>query len=73
MSVYLTRKFWEQTFERAFKTTAEVAASVLSVSAVVQDVDWALVGGSTAMATLLSLLFSIGSARIGADDSPSLV
>lgn len=44
---------------RAAKTFGQSAAGVLVSSAVVQDVDWALVIGSAALAALISLAFSL--------------
>ena len=44
---------------RAAKTFGQSAAAVLVSSAVVQDVDWALVLGSAALAALISLATSL--------------
>ena len=44
---------------RAAKTFGESAAAVLVSSVVIQDVDWALVLGSAALAALISLTISL--------------
>ena len=44
---------------RAAKTFGQSAAAVLVSSVVIQDVDWALVLGSAALAALISLTFSL--------------
>lgn len=44
---------------RAARTFGQSAAAVLVTSVVIQDVDWALVLGSAALAALISLTFSL--------------
>lgn len=66
-----TKAFWLDTLERAVKTAAQaVIASGLISTAV--SIDWQAITGIGLTAALLSVLTSIGSARVG-DDSPSLV
>lgn len=67
--------FWKQVAERALKTFAQAAVSLLAADGLgILDVDWAKVGSVAAMALLLSVLTSIVSAPMGPDkDSPSLV
>lgn len=70
-----TSAFWRASIERAVKTAAQAAATVMTV-------DWAdwfafqatleAVGGSALVAALFSLLTSIASAQVGAKGSPSL-
>lgn len=45
---------------RALKTAAQTAAAVIGVSAVMSDVDWAVVGSTALLAAILSLLTSLG-------------
>ena len=45
---------------RALKTAAQTAAAVIGVSALMQDVDWAVVGSTALLAASLSLLTSLG-------------
>lgn len=44
---------------RAIKTVAQTAVSLISVGAVMSDVDWAMVGSSSLLAGILSLLTSV--------------
>jgi hypothetical protein len=70
-----TAAFWLATFERAAKTAAQAAGTVL----VVDYTDWVTfqanagaVIGMAAIAAAFSVLTSIGSAGIGTKGSPSL-
>lgn len=73
MSIYVTRKFWVETAERALKTTAQAAIGAVGATALVQDLDWSIVGGTTLIATILSVLSSVASAPVSGSDTPSLV
>ena len=44
---------------RAIKTFAQTAASLITIGAVVKDIDWAIVFSSAAVAAIYSLLTSI--------------
>lgn len=44
---------------RAIKTVAQTAVSLIGVGAVMSDVDWAMVGSSSLLAGILSLLTSV--------------
>jgi len=69
-----TGEFWKQTVERAIKTAAQAAVAFFIVGeTVVQDVDWAIVGGGAAVAAIASVLTSLASAPFGPADTPSLV
>lgn len=68
----MTRAFWLAALERAAKTAAQCAVSLLGVGYVgVHDADWATVGSAAALAAVLSLLTSIGSDAVTAG-GPSL-
>ena len=54
-----TGKFWRDAAERAIRTAAQSAIAAIGTTAVVQDINWEIVGGTTLTATLLSLLMSI--------------
>lgn len=45
---------------RALKTAAQTAVATIGVSAVMQEVDWAVVGSTALLAAILSLLTSLG-------------
>lgn len=44
---------------RAIKTVAQTAAGVIGTSAVMGDVNWAMVGSSALLAGILSLITSV--------------
>ena len=44
---------------RAIKTAAQTACGVLATSALLSEVNWAVVGSSAAMAAIVSLLTSL--------------
>jgi len=69
-----TRSFWIQTFERAAKTFAQSLLTILGTGAGgLLDVGWKQALSVSALATILSVLFSIVSSGVGPDDGPSLV
>ena len=44
---------------RAVKTVAQTAVSLVSVGAVMSDIDWGMVGSASLLAGILSILTSI--------------
>lgn len=69
-----TVKFWRETAERAVKTGAQAALAFFVVGQTLfTEIDWAAVGGGTAIAVIASVLTSLASAPFGPEDSPSLV
>ena len=74
MSVYTTKAFWVAAGERAVKTAAQTAASILGVDALfsVADADWAQIGSVAAGAAVLSLVTSVASAEVAGTEGPSL-
>lgn len=68
-----TKTFWKDTAERAVKTFAQSMAAVLTAGVTgVLDVDWMNALSVSLLATLVSVLTSIGSGYVG-DDSASVV
>lgn len=74
MSAYLRAGFWIDALERAIKTSAQSAAAVLSAEAVdILSADWKAMLAVSGMAGLVSILTSVGSARIGTRGTASAV
>jgi len=67
-----TKAFWAAAGERAIKTAAQTAVSLLVVGATgVLDADWQAVASASGLAAVVSLLTSIGSDKL-TGDGPSL-
>lgn len=66
-----TRKFWQDTVERVIRTAAAVAAASISTTALIQDVDWAVVGGVTGLASLGTLLLALAAGTKANPDNAS--
>jgi len=74
MSDLVKAAFWKQTLERAVKTAAQSAIAAIGSAAAFNAVDWTVAGSTVLLATILSALMSIASARVSGDkESPSLV
>jgi hypothetical protein len=69
----LTTQFWKDAAERAVKTAAQAAIGAIGTTALIQSIDWSIVGGTVGIATVLSVLSSIGSSAVAEPDSASLV
>lgn len=68
-----TKSFVKDLAERAIKTFAQSAVAVLTAGATgVLDVDWINVLSVSLLATIISVLTSIGSGKVG-DDTASFV
>jgi len=69
-----TKEFWQAVLERAVKTFAQAfgAALVATGAASAWVIDWGLVSGTAGLATILSVLTSIGSGAITNEPGPSL-
>lgn len=69
-----TSLFWKLSAERAVKTFAQTLAGVLVVSGVgLFQADWRSAVSTAAMAAVVSILTSLGSVKVGPEDSPSVV
>lgn len=64
-------KFWKDATERVIRTAAQAAIGALGTTAVIQEVDWRIVGGTTAVAAITSLLMAIAAGSTGNPDSAS--
>ena len=67
------KRFWLDALERAIKTAAQTAAAVITDAVIIGGVDWRRVASVAAVATIASLLTSIGSHGITGKNSASLV
>ncbi|WP_280420652.1 holin [Nocardia carnea] len=70
-----TKKFWQDTAERATKTFVQAAIPIVTVSTFL-DPDWGSIAsgvGLAAVAAGMSVLTSIGSTLRGDSESPSLL
>ena len=64
--------FWRATAERAVKSFAQALLAVLSATSLgLLEVDWVTCLSTAGMATILSVLTSIGSSQIGEAGDPS--
>ena len=55
----LTKEFWVAAGIRALRTVAQTAVATIGTTAVIQDVNWLVVGSSALLAGILSVLTSI--------------
>lgn len=71
-SVLATGAFWLATGERAVKTAAQAAVTMIGTNAIgITEIDWAGLGSVAAFAGFASALSSLASAGIG-NSGPSL-
>jgi hypothetical protein len=64
--------YWKAVFERAVKTGCQASLSLLAAGVTILDIDWTQGAAVVATATLLSVLSSIASTRVGEFIGPSL-
>lgn len=55
----MTKEFWKAAGIRALRTICQTAVATIGTTAVIQDVNWLLVGSSSLLAGILSILTSI--------------
>ena len=55
----MTKEFWKAAAIRAIRTVAQTAIATIGTTAMIQDVNWAVVGSTALLAGLLSVLTSI--------------
>lgn len=55
----MSKKWWRAAGIRAVKTVAQTAIATIGTGAVLSDVDWLAVASASALAGVLSLLFSV--------------
>lgn len=55
----MNKDFWKATLIRAIKTICQTAVATIGTTAMIEDVNWALVLSASALAGILSILTSI--------------
>ena len=55
----MTKEFWKAAAIRAIRTVAQTAIATIGTTAMIQDVNWAVVGSTALLAGFLSVLTSI--------------
>lgn len=55
----MTKEFWKAALIRAVRTIAQTAVATIGTTAVMQDVNWIMVGSASLLAGILSVLTSI--------------
>jgi hypothetical protein len=69
-----TRKFWADAGERAVRAFSGAALSMLTGAGVgILDVNWLSVLSVSTLASVVSILMSITSSRVGVEDTASFV
>ena len=54
-----SKKFWECAIARCIRTVCQTALATLTTGAVLTDINWVMVGSSSALAGIVSILMSI--------------
>lgn len=55
----MTKEFWKAALIRAVRTIAQTAVATIGTTAAMQDVNWIMVGSTSLLAGILSILTSI--------------
>lgn len=55
----MTKQWWKAAGIRAIKTVAQTAVATIGMSALITDVNWIVVGSSSLLAGVISLLTSV--------------
>jgi hypothetical protein len=55
----MSKEFWKAAGIRALRTVCQTAVATIGTTAMIQDVDWIMVGSTSLLAGILSLLTSI--------------
>lgn len=55
----MTKEFWIAAGIRALRTVCQTAVAAIGTTAMIQDVNWILVGSTSLLAGILSILTSI--------------
>ena len=55
----MTKEFWKAALIRAVRTIAQTAVATIGTTAVMEEVNWIMVGSASLLAGVLSILTSI--------------
>ena len=55
----MTKEFWKAAGIRAIRTVCQTAIATIGTTAVIEDVNWLMVGSASLLAGILSILTSI--------------
>ena len=55
----MTKEFWKAALIRAIRTVAQTAVATIGTTMVMEEVNWIMVGSSSALAGIVSLLTSV--------------
>lgn len=55
----MTKEFWKAAGIRALRTFCQTAVATIGTTAVMQDVNWVMVGSASLLSAVLSVLTSI--------------
>ena len=55
----MSKEFWKAAGIRALRTVCQTAVATIGTTAMIQDVDWIMVGSTSILAGILSLLTSV--------------
>lgn len=61
-------KFWKAALIRALRTFCQTAVATIGTTAVLEEVNWIMVGSSSVLAALLSILNSVATGLPEVDD-----
>lgn len=64
----MSKSFWKAAGVRALRTFCQTAIATIGTTAVLEDVNWIMVGSSAILAAVLSVLNSIATGLPEADD-----
>lgn len=59
-----SKEWWADVLKRAIKTVAQTAIATIGTSALLTDVNWAIVASASALAGVLSVLMSFAALPI---------
>lgn len=71
MTTLTSKSFWTATAERAVRTAAQTAVATIGTTALIHQVDWAIVGSASGLAAVLAVLTAVAADSV-TGDGPAL-